>query len=170
MLANHLPFARDGSHGFWRRIKIVPFVRQFTAKEIDTTLPYQLEAEAKGVLRWLVEGAVAWHRRVSKTQGKTGLGPCAAIDASVDQYRYDNDHASRFIEECLKVEVGVGRVGARDLDHIFSQWSHENGFDDLVSENIFCRRMEERGLEKKRTKVGMAYVDVAVVSSTSTLF
>ena len=30
MLANHLPFARDGSHGFWRRIKIVPFVRQFT--------------------------------------------------------------------------------------------------------------------------------------------
>jgi hypothetical protein len=24
MLANHLPFARDGSHGFWRRIKIVP--------------------------------------------------------------------------------------------------------------------------------------------------
>ena len=118
----------------------------------------------------MVEGAVAWHRRVSKTQGKTGLGPCAAIDTAVDQYRYDNDHASRFIEECLKVEVGAGKVGARDLYNIFSRWSLENGFDDLVSENIFSRRMEERGLKKKWTKAGVEYEDVAVASSTSTTF
>ena len=118
----------------------------------------------------MVEGAVAGHRRVSKTQGKTGLGPCAAIEAAVEQYRYDNDHASRFIEECLKVEVGAGKVGARDLYNIFSRWSLENGFDDLVSENIFSRRMEERGLKKTRTKAGMAYLDVAVASSTSTTF
>ena len=69
----------------------------------------------------MVEGAVAWRRRVSRAQGKTGLGPCAAVDASVDKYRYDNDHDSRFIEECLKVEVGAGRVGARNLYNIFSQ-------------------------------------------------
>ena len=113
---------------------------------------------------------VAWHKRVSKKQGKADLGPCAAIDAAVDQYRYDNDHASRFIEECLKVEVGAGKVGARNLYNIFSRWSHENGFDDLVSENIFSRRMEERGLKKKRTKAGTAYVDFALAASTSTTF
>ena len=117
---------------------------------------------------------VAWHKRVSKKQGKADLGPCAAIDAAVDQYRYDNDndndHASCFIEECLKVEVGVGKIGARDLYNTFSRWSHENGFDDLVSENIFSRRMEERGLKKTRTKAGIAYVDVAVAAPTSTHF
>ena len=118
----------------------------------------------------LVEGAVAWHRRVSEAKGKAGPGPCVAIDAAVDQYRHDNDHASRFIEECLKVEVGAGKVGARHLYNIFSQWSQENGFDDLVSENIFSRRMEERGLKKKRTKAGMEYEDVAVASSPSTPF
>ena len=123
-----------------------------------------------GVLRWLVESAVAWYRRVSKTQGKTGLGPCAAIDAAVDQYRYDNDHASRFIEECLKDEDGAGRVSARSLYNIFSQWSLEKGFDDLVSENIFSRRMEERGLKKKRTRAGVEYEDVAVAASISTTF
>ena len=80
------------------------------------------------------------------------------------------DHASRFIEECLKVGVGAGRVGARDLYNIFCRWSLENGFDDLVSENIFSRRMEERGLKKKRTKAGMEYEDVALASSTSTTF
>ena len=148
----------------------MPFARHFTTEETGTTLPRQLKAEAKGALRWLVEGAVAWHRRVSKTQGKTGLGPCAAIDAAVDQYRYDSNHASHFIEECLKVEAGAGKVGARDLYYIFSQWSHKNGFDDLVSENIFSRRMEEHGLKKKRTKAGVEYGDVAVASSTSTPF
>jgi hypothetical protein len=66
--------------------------------------------------------------------------------------------------------VDVGRVSARDLYNIFSRWSLENGFDDLVSENIFSRRMEERGLKKTRTKAGMAYLDVAVASSTSTTF
>ena len=53
----------------------------------------------------LVEGAVAWHRRVSEAKGKAGPGPCVAIDAAVDQYRHDNDHASCFIEECLEVEL-----------------------------------------------------------------
>ena len=47
---------------------------------------------------------------------------------------------------------------------------HENGFDDLVSEIIFSRRMEERGLKKTRTKAGMAYEDVAVVASTPATF
>ena len=98
------------------------------------------------MLRWLVEGAVAWHKRASKTKRKIGLGPCVAIDAAVDKYSYDNDHASRFIKERLKVEVGAGKVGARDHFNIFSQWSDDNGFDDDVSENIFSRRMEERGL------------------------
>ena len=121
-------------------------------------------------MRWLVEGAAPWHRRVFKTQGKAGLGPCAAIDAAVDRYRYDNDHASRFIEECLKVEVGAGKIGARDLYNISSRCSLENGLDDLVSENIFSRRMEERGLKKKRNKAGLEYEDVAVASSTSTAF
>ena len=48
--------------------------------------------------------------------------------------------------------------------------SHENGFDDLVSENIFSRRMEERGLKKKRTKAGVEYEDVAGATSPSTPF
>ncbi len=64
----------------------------------------------------------------------------------------------------------LGELGARDLYHIFCRWSLENGFDDLVSENIFSRRMEERGLKKTRTKTGMVYEDVAVASSTSTTF
>ena len=33
----------------------------------------------------------------------------AAIDGSVDQNMYDNDHGSRFIKECLKIGVGAWR-------------------------------------------------------------
>ena len=41
------------------------------------------------------------------TIGKTGLGSCKAVDNCVEQYRYDNDYTSRFIEECLTVGEGV---------------------------------------------------------------
>ena len=107
---------------------------------------------------------------------RTGSDGCSAVDPvvhgdiKVDQYRYENDHASRFIEDCLKVEVELGKVSAKEHYNFFSQWSHENGFDGLISENIFSRRMEERGMKKKRNKASTAYVDVAVAAFTSTPF
>ena len=44
-LCNHIPFARDGSHGFWRRIKILPFAQQFQGSSLDSALPDKLWAE-----------------------------------------------------------------------------------------------------------------------------
>ena len=77
-----------------------------------------------------------------------GFLACLRADETLPKTicRDNNDHASRFIEECSKVEVGAATVGARDLKNIFSRWSVENRFDDLVSGNIFSRRMEERRL------------------------
>ena len=94
--------------------------------------------------------------------------PKHPIYATVDLYRYDTHHALRVLEECLKVEGGAGRVGARDRCHIFSQGSHENSFDDIISETIFSRHMGEGGLKKTRTKAGMANLDIAVAPPSST--
>ena len=58
-LTNHLPFARDGSHGFWRRIKVIPFAKQYSKSEIRSDLPELLKKEADGILAWCVEGTAA---------------------------------------------------------------------------------------------------------------
>jgi len=164
-LTNHLPFARDGSHGLWRRIKIIPFNAKFEGEALDSTLPDKLWAEREGILAWLVRGTKEWVDTLNRNGGTTGLGPCEAVDTAVQQYRLDNDHTTSFIDECLVLEEGVGSVGARQLYHAYQSWWRENHDDEIPKEAIFSRRMEERGLKKRRTKAGVVYDNVTIVVS-----
>ena len=166
-LTNHLPFARDGSHGYWRRIKIIPFDARFEGEALDSTLPDKLWAEREGILAWLVRGAKEWVDALNSNGDTTGLGSCAAVDRCVEQYRLDNDHTTRFIDECLVLEDGVGNLGARELYHAYQTWWRGNQDEDIPSEAIFSQRMEERGLKKRRTKAGFVYDNVKVVASTN---
>ncbi|MDA8798028.1 phage/plasmid primase, P4 family [Alphaproteobacteria bacterium] len=160
LLANHLLSVKDFSHGYWRRIKVIPFERQFIGSEIDSGLPDKLWREREGILRWLVEGAVAYHEKL-RLSDSSGLGPCKAIDEQVDQYRYDNDLANRFIDECLSESKG-SRVFARDLYEAFADWSRQSGNNDIINEVTFSKRLEGAGFKKKRSNEGMVYKDVVV--------
>ena len=162
-LCNHIPFARDGSHGFWRRIKVIPFAQQFQGASLDSSLPDKLWAEREGILAWMIRGAVAWAKELQKTNATTGLGPCKAIDQSIEEYRYDNDLSARFIEECLVRGDDFGRIRARELYYAYQRWWSDNSDEDTPSEGIFSRRMEERGLKKTRTKAGVVYKGVKLI-------
>ena len=164
-LCNHIPFARDGSHGFWRRIKILPFAQQFQGSSLDSALPDKLWAEREGILAWMIRGAAVWSNELQKTNGTTGLGPCKAIDQSIDEYRYDNDLSARFIEDCLVRDNDFGSVGARELYIAYQSWLSDNSDEDTPSEGIFSRRMEERGLKKTRTKARMVYKGVELIKT-----
>jgi putative DNA primase/helicase len=164
-LCNHIPFARDGSHGFWRRIKILPFAQQFQGSSLDSALPDKLWAEREGILAWMIRGAAVWSNELQKTNGTTGLGPCKAIDQSIEEYRYDNDLSARFIEDCLVRDNDFGSVGARELYIAYQSWWSDNSDEDTPSEGIFSRRMEERGLKKTRTKARMVYKGVELIKT-----
>jgi putative DNA primase/helicase len=164
-LCNHIPFARDGSHGFWRRIKVIPFAQQFQGSALDSALPDKLWAEREGILAWMVRGAVAWSKELQKTNATTGLGPCKAIDQSIEEYRYDNDLSARFIEECLFRDNDFASIGARELYYAYQRWWSDNSDEDTPSEGIFSRRMEERGLKKTRAKAGMVYKGVELIKT-----
>ena len=166
-LCNHIPFARDGSHGFWRRIKVVPFAQQFQGSSLDSSLPDKLWADREGILAWMIRGAVAWAKELQKTNATTGLGPCKAIDQSIEEYRYDNDLSARFIEDCLVRDNDFGSIGARELYYAYQRWWSDNSDEDTPSEGIFSRRMEERGLKKTRTKAGVVYNGVELIKSNS---
>ena len=160
-LVNQLPFVRDGSYGFWRRIKVIPFNQQFSDQDRDSNLSDKLWKEREGILAWLVRGAVAYHKALNITNS-TGLGPCKAIDEQVDQYRYDNDLPTRFLDECTQTEKGA-KASARDLYDLYCGWCRLNGDNDTISEHIFSKRMQERGLKQIRSSSGMVYKDVVTV-------
>ena len=159
-LANHLPFAKDGSHGFWRRIKVVPFNRKFTLQERDPSLANKLLEERDGILSWLIEGAASWSRQ-RMMPGGTGIGNCNAVDKATNAYRDDNDFISLFISERI-LEVEGQSIRARDLFDAYQLWCDQTGEPIALSENLFSRRMEERGLKKTRSKDGQYYRGVCL--------
>jgi len=92
------------------------------------------------------------------------IGPCKAIDEQVDQYRYDNDLPTRFLEERTREQKG-SKASAKELYELYCEWCRLNGDDDTISQQIFSKRMQERGLEKTRTNAGVFYKDVVTVKN-----
>ena len=170
-LTNHLPYAKDGSFGFWRRIKVVPFNKRFAGSKVDSTLYNQLLKEKDGILKWCIDGAYHWHDQIQKSGGKTGLGLCKAIDEATEDYKSENDVLSHFINYTVEVEVG-SQVEARDLYNAYTTWANNNSSDDYtnpISETFFGKRMVERGLKKTRASKGYIYVDIKLKNNGSCL-
>lgn len=80
---NHRPVITDPNDAIWNRVKCIPFRVQIPDAEIDKNLPAKLRTELAGILRWIVEGAVLYHRE--------GLGDPPDVAAATEQYRYESD-------------------------------------------------------------------------------
>ena len=128
LTTNHKPEVRGTDHGIWRRLRLVPFVVTFWDRgkgesgppelEADKHLAAKLQAEAAGILRWLVEGCLAWQRG--------GLDEPAEVTAATAEYRSAMDVLAAFIGDHCIIDPGV-RVKAGDLYAAYCKWCETNG-------------------------------------------
>jgi putative DNA primase/helicase len=81
LAANHSLEVNDRTDGFWRRIVVIPFNARFTNP--DKSLKETLAREAAGILRWAIEGCIAWQ--------KQGLALPKSLENLKAQYRRDTD-------------------------------------------------------------------------------
>ena len=161
LLANHLPIAKDASHGFWRRVKVVPFARRFTTDQIDQNLREKLMQEKEGIVAWCVRGAMNWYKENQATGGRSGIGSCAAIEEATAIYRSDNDLFSKFLEACVEQKSG-GTIPAQEFYDAYKAWCEKVDEGYPCSQAIFSSRLEERSIIKKRTSSGNVYQDVCL--------
>jgi putative DNA primase/helicase len=138
MAANHRPQVRGTDHAIWRRIRLIPWNAKVAPGERDERLKERLAAELPGILNWALEGCRAWQ------QG--GLAPPEAVVAATAEYRCEQDHVGRFIEDvCL---VGDGwKVSARELRSAYEAWCQENG-ERAWSARAMAPQLVERGCER----------------------
>lgn len=135
---NHKPEVRDGSEGYWRRIRNIPFEATFGADRRDPHLKQKLRDEAEGILAWAVRAAADWHAK--------GLPETpAAIAVATVEYRDESDPLAGFITECC-VTVAHALVGAADLYKAYREWCTAQGWSgsDVMSGTMFGRRVGER--------------------------
>lgn len=90
---NYIPAITAQDEGTWRRIRIIPFENRVSESDEDPDLPLTLQAEAEGILRWIIEGARAYIDSGSR------LGTCDAVQRATADFRQHSDLLGAFLEE-----------------------------------------------------------------------
>ena len=105
---NHKPALRNVDDAARRRFNVVPFVQKPTKP--DPELPEKLKAEWPGILRWMIEGCLAWQR--------DGLArPQSVLDATAE-YFAEQDVLAQWVEECCELDKQFGTTSGE----LFGSW------------------------------------------------
>lgn len=145
LATNHKPRVRGTDYAIWRRIRLIPFNVTIPPEEQDRTLPEKLREELSGILRWAVEGCLAWQRQ--------GLDVPDEVAAATEAYRAEQDVLAGFLAECCIVNP-LAKAAAKELYRVYVGWCEESGERPMAQRN-FGMQLGERGFENHRgTKTG----------------
>lgn len=163
MAANHRPQVRGTDHAIWRRIRLIPFDAHIEGRRDDHLLD-KLVAELPGILNWALAGVVAWQ--------KVSLASPPAVSEATAQYRNEQDHIGRFIEDVC-VLGPEWKCTARELRGAYENWCQENGerpwsaramAPQLVERD--CHRVQE-GRNKTWTWLGISLEETPTTSQVT---
>lgn len=109
-LLNKLPDTLDNTHGYYRKILIVPFNRIFKQEEMDKNLKEKVSEELSGVLNWAIEGA----KRLMNNDYK--FTECEAIEKVTNAYKEEQNPVEAFLKDALIYEEGNSETKKEVLD------------------------------------------------------
>jgi len=115
LVLNPPPIIDEHDKSVKRRLHMIRYLEDFT-EHADLTLKKVLKTESRGVLAWLIEGAVSYYN--------DGLKPTTAVNQAVMELFDDSDPLYGFIDCTLEPAKGE-RVSSRELFKAFKQ--HCNG-------------------------------------------
>ena len=144
LFVNHKPKVVDDSHGFWRRVRLIPFIRQFSGEAEDKKLGETLRVEAPGILSWLVRGCLEWQKR--------GLEPVPeVVKVATQEYKEESDALAGFISD-RGVQDANATIKASDLYNEYKNWAVEQGMreKEILTSTAFGRRMRDKFSKEKR--------------------
>jgi Transposase DDE domain group 1/Poxvirus D5 protein-like len=131
---NHRPKLRN-PEGMTRRLLMIGFEYVVPASQRDNTLKEKLQAEAPGILAWMIRGCLEWQR--------DGLNPPDEVKAATAEYFAKQGVVNRWLEECCE------RTGNQDdretstaLYKFYKEWCKENG-ETSLSQNPFSQSLSE---------------------------
>jgi len=153
---NHKPVITGTDYGIWRRIHLVPFTVTIPEAERDPALLDKLRLELPGILRWAVEGCLAWQRE--------GLRPPIVVTHATAQYRREMDVLGTFLEDRCTVRPH-GQVSAKSLYRAYRDWCDGAG-EHPVNQRRFGIALQERGIEKEHTRTGTVYHGIEIEQSS----
>jgi putative DNA primase/helicase len=151
---NHKPAITGTDEGIWRRLRLIPFTVVIPPDERDPYLLDKLRAELSGVLRWAVEGCLAWQR--------DGLKAPEAVLVAVSDYRDEADTLGRFIAENCTVR-NLAQVKASAFQRAYATFCREADERPIPSKDLPAE-LERRGYRYQRTKAARLYLGLELTN------
>jgi putative DNA primase/helicase len=138
---NHKPTVTDDTPGFWRRIDMIEYGKEFSGSEKDESFLKKLEAEASGILAFAVRGCVLW--------AKEGLDRPAFVAEATAGYRQETDVLGEFVAECCVLD-DAAPVTSSALWSRYERWSKESGEACLPKRTFLDRLAKQFNLRPER--------------------
>lgn len=152
MTTNHKPVIRGTDVGIWRRIRLIPFEVNIPSDKVDKQLKYKFREEMPQILRWAVEGAIAYRQE--------GLEPPACVKKSTDEYKAEMDMIATFMNACISIDYTADKpIPASDLYTVYTGWAKANN-EYVMTSRKFFGELGKRTPEKKRTSTGVVYCKI----------
>lgn len=147
---NHMPDVRGQDHGFWRRVRLVPFTVTIPDERQDRTLPAKLAEELSGVLNWALEGMRLWREH--------GLGTSRAVSSATSEYRAESDTVGMFLADAVEKTEDPAALDATcaNVYEAYVFWSQQ-GKEFILNKRKFEKRLRESGLITGRGSHNVMY-------------
>lgn len=144
LASNHKPIIRGQDTAIWERIYLIPFTAYIPPAERDKKLGEKLQKEAAGILKWAVEGCLAWQR--------DGLNPPDIVKAATEEYKSEMDVLSDFIaDRCIIQSNAI--VSNSKLWSAYIDWCKDNGEKYTISRRDFKISLERRKIFQKKSGI-----------------
>jgi putative DNA primase/helicase len=147
---NHKPMIKSVDEAIKRRIHLVPFTVTIPQEERDKQLMSKLEAEWPQILRWAIEGCLAWQ--------EYSLSPGERIIAATEQYVESEDILGAWLEECCDRD---GDWDGKALYDNYRKWCEAQG-ENCWSRRAWSNAMLDRGFTQKRNSVSRRFQGVSL--------
>ena len=155
---NHKPSFRGVDEAIKRRVLLLPFLQNIPSAERDPELPEKLKAEWPAILRWLIDGCLAWQRE--------GLKPPASVRMATDDYLNAEDVLGQWLEDMCVVAPRIGWTSLSTLYGAWKIWCEARGQNPGTS-TALSKKLDERGFTRQRTMNGSGFVGIGLASQTA---
>ena len=135
---NHMPKLQNVDEAMRRRLYLLPFTQTFRGKDRDPHLADTLTHEYGGILRWIVEGAIAYENQ--------GLAPPPIVQDATRIYFEEEDVFHQWLSECCVQEVDAYTKPTE----LFASYKN---FTDMMnepaeSERVLTKRLKDAGFTR----------------------
>ena len=148
MMTNSKPRANTDDYALWKRILLIEFGVSFVddpkephEQKRDKDLPQKLEAEAEGILAWLVQGCLNYQTE--------GLNPPDVVLNATKAYQKAEDLLNEFFAECCLIQADTW-VPSSALYTGYKKWADQNNLRPMTG-NKFGRKIGKT-FESKQKK------------------